>query len=440
MPARALLIGEAPGAQEDKKNKVFYGKTGQEVDNTYLPLAGLARNATSYNQSVRITNAIKCLPVSSGGKLDPKSVKDQALLESCAGLHLYEELMETQAEVVVPMGNFANRAIDPEVNLELHHGIPLQTAWGLTMPMYHPALGMHEPKKMLLIRNDWITLGKVLRKAYIRVKDEYPNPDYSEFESTAEIDDYLDGAWELPLGCDTETTRDGDPFCMTVSAYPGTGRLIRAEREDLIQKIQFHINRWEGKILWHNWNFDKAVTNKMGLKFPHKKIVDTMVRVFHLGNLPQGLKALAFRELGMQMQDFDDLVSPHSSKLVLEYYEACREVTWPKPPEQEIRQEDGSFKTYRPQSFNTKLKRFFTDYSKNPQKDIFNMWRENWESLHDEVETQMGRWPGKCISHAPFDEVLYYSARDSDTLVRLYPKIKRMIARMRHGPQERWAA
>ena len=28
-----------------------------------------------------------------------------------------------------------------------------------------------------------------------------------------------------------------------------------------------------------------------------------MARVYHLGNLPQGLKALAFRELGMVMQE-----------------------------------------------------------------------------------------------------------------------------------------
>src|ERR1700722_14181018 len=59
-----FFIGEAPGAMEQKQGKVFVGKTGQELNNHYLPLAGLKR------EDVRIGNAIKCLPPGHAGKLD----------------------------------------------------------------------------------------------------------------------------------------------------------------------------------------------------------------------------------------------------------------------------------------------------------------------------------------------------------------------------------
>ena len=61
------------------------------------------------------------------------------------------------------MGVLACYAIDPDINLELQHGIPVETAWGTVYPMWHPSAGLHEPKKMLAIRNDWVRLGKYLK-------------------------------------------------------------------------------------------------------------------------------------------------------------------------------------------------------------------------------------------------------------------------------------
>ena len=116
------------------------------------------------------------------------------------------------------------------------------------------------------------------------------------------------------------------------------------------------LDRWEGPILFHNWLFDSQVVEKMGLVFPHKRIVDTMVRAYHLGNLPQGLKALAYRLLGMQMQDFDDLVTPYSTPLCLQYLRDALSHEWPKPEEQLERDKDGNWKLYKPQSMGLRLR------------------------------------------------------------------------------------
>lgn len=177
----------------------------------------------------------------------------------------------------------------------------------------------------------------------------------------------------------------------------------------------------------------------MGIHLPYRYVVDTMARVFHLGNLPQGLKALAYRELGMTMQDFDDVVTPHSSLNVLHYYHIASTMKWDRP-EEELVQDDktGLWKLYKPQSMNTKLKRFFTDYSKNPAKDIFEMWTKNWVAQQSMIEAECGEWPGKCISHVPFEQTLHYACRDADALLRLWPVLKAMSRQVRHYSQEQW--
>src|SRR5438128_1355521 len=177
--ADILFIGEAPGPQEDKGAKKrppgrpFIGKTGEEVDRHYLPLAGLRR------EHVCFTNAIRCLPTSAGGKLDPTRAKDLALLECCAATHLYPLIERLRPKILVPLGAFACRAVVPDVGLDIGHGLPTDTRWGIpAFPMYHPALGIHEPKKMLYIRTDWHRF-RSYRSGRLRVAvDDYPNPDY----------------------------------------------------------------------------------------------------------------------------------------------------------------------------------------------------------------------------------------------------------------------
>lgn len=415
---------------ENKKGIPFVGKTGEEVDRHYLPLAGLKRSHVTFH------NAISCLPISAGGKLDPNRAGDLALLQSCAETNLFPLIRQMQPRLIVPLGNFSCRAIFGEAfDLELRHGLPVESPWGPTFPMYHPALGLHEPKKMLYVRTDWDRLRKYLRGRLVVPHDDSAGmEDYQEVTDVSEIEE-LDCT--LPLACDTESGREG-PFCLTYSLYPGTGRLIRAENDDHLAALQEKLDHWENAILFHNWLYDWSITETMGLRFPHRHLVDTMAVVYQLGNLPQGLKALAFRELGMTMQDFDDVVTPHSRRRVIEYYEEASLEEWPKPDPQMVLDEQGQWKVYRPQGLSTRLKRFFTDYRKAPDtKDVFKAW-ENWEADHAQIEERLGPWPGKDIRHVPFEQALFYACRDADALGRLWPILKRMRTLVRRYGQETW--
>lgn len=424
-----LFIGEAPGRDEDKQGVPFVGKTGMEVNQGYLPVAGLRR------PNCRFTNAIHCLPPSQGGKLDPNSRKDQELLESCTQFHLFPEIEETRPKLIIPMGGFACRAIDDTIDLDLHHGIPRRTAFGMAFPMFHPALGMHEPKKMLAIRTDWYRLKKYLAGNLNVPVDQYPDVDYQEFTTVQQIRDYMDPT--IPMAQDTESKRGSIPYCLSLSQYPGTGRMISEGRKDLTDEVQKFIDRWESIFIFHFLPADYDVMITLGLTYPFPKIRDTNAMAFHLGNIPQGLKALSFRELGMAMQDFEDVVTPHSVPKVMQYYHRMYMEEWPQPEEEMVRDEIGKWKLYRPQKLETKLKRFFTDYEKNPAKDIFKTW-ENWEVHHKVVQERMGPYPGKCISYVPYEDRLYYSCRDADATLRLAPVLEHMKRRVRKFPQEKW--
>jgi hypothetical protein len=290
---------------------------------------------------------------------------------------------------------------------------------------------------MLQIRTDWHRLRSYLSGTLRLPVDAYPSPDYAEVTDVNELES-LDES--QPLACDTESTRNREPFCLTYSQAGGTGRLIRAGRRDLLEGLNRRISRWQNPLLFHNWLYDWSVVEKMGLSFPLHRIVDTMSAVFHLGNLPQGLKALAFRELGMTMMDFSDVVDPHSRQNVLHYFHIAASMDWEKPAERlEIDGKTGLWKLYRPQSMSTKLKRFMTDYSKRPEMDVFERW-ENWEDDHAEIEERCGPWPGKCISHVPFDQALFYACRDADATLRLFDVLRAMRRRVRRVSQENWRA
>ena len=430
--ARVALIGEALGLDEDRHNANFIGKTGRELNEHYLPLAGLRRD------SVRVLNTVPFLPCTPKHKLD-MSRNDHKALADYGAMWLYPDLGCNHYSLLVPMGAVACRAIDPAIDLEMQHGIPLDTDWGKVLPMYHPAGGIHEPKKMLHIRTDWYRLKQYLHGSLRVAKDEYSNPNYQEIETPQQLSNYL---WlgDMPLACDTETTRQRDPFCITLSVCPGSGRLIRATNLPVLEALQDYLNGWDAPILFHNWLFDKEVVEKMGLSFPHRRIIDTMVKCFHLGNLPQGLKALAYRELGMRMQDFDDLVTPYAKPRVLEYYANARCEEWGKPEEQLLRdtEKPGGYRLYKPQSFSTKIKRFWTAYDKNPEIDVFKPWQDNWAEHHEEVQAKLGPWPGKCISYVPFEDALYYACRDADATLRLWPILRGMERKVRRTTQERW--
>ena len=129
--AHWMIVGEAPGEQEDRDGEPFVGKSGQLLDNM-LRAIGLSREPGPPETQVYIANAVKCRPP---GNRNPAAQE----LAACEGF-LVRQVQLVQPRLILAMGRFAVqsllRSTEPIGRLrgKLHHyqGVPL-------IVTYHPA-------------------------------------------------------------------------------------------------------------------------------------------------------------------------------------------------------------------------------------------------------------------------------------------------------------
>jgi uracil-DNA glycosylase family protein len=101
--ARLMIIGEAPGADEDKSGHPFWGRAGQ-VLNSLLETAGLARD------QVWITNTVKCRPIQVTGSRVSNRAPRVPEIRACA-IWRTGELDIIKPRIVCCLGAVAAKAI-----------------------------------------------------------------------------------------------------------------------------------------------------------------------------------------------------------------------------------------------------------------------------------------------------------------------------------------
>ena len=126
--ARIVLVGEAPGANEDRLGRPFVGAAGRFLD-TLLAEAGLAR------EDVFITNVLKSRPP---GNRDPRA--DEV---AHAWPWLEAQLAVIEPELIVPLGRHALARFDPAAKIADVHGRPHRAGGRDLFPLYHPAAALH---------------------------------------------------------------------------------------------------------------------------------------------------------------------------------------------------------------------------------------------------------------------------------------------------------
>ncbi len=136
--ARVMVVGEAPGAEEDQRGEPFVGAAGRLLDNM-LRAIGLARDAADAEQAVYIANVIKCRPP---GNRNPEPDE----IAQCAPI-LRRQIELVQPRLLLALGRFAAQALtgssEPIGRLRQrvlqHAGIPLVVS-------YHPAYLLRMPE------------------------------------------------------------------------------------------------------------------------------------------------------------------------------------------------------------------------------------------------------------------------------------------------------
>lgn len=148
--AAVVLVGEAPGKNEDIQGEPFVGAAGQYL-NELLGHAGLKR------EEIYIANVIKCRPP---GNRDPEPVE----IETCIPF-LREQIRLIAPEVIVTLGNFATKFIlKTETGITKLHGSPQQAGRFTVMPMYHPAAAIYDRSKRDSLAEDFTRIGDLLRE------------------------------------------------------------------------------------------------------------------------------------------------------------------------------------------------------------------------------------------------------------------------------------
>lgn len=128
--AKIMLIGEAPGADEDKQGKPFVGRAGKLL-NEFLKLAGINRNEDLY-----IANTIKCRP--------PENRKPQKEEKAACEKFLHAQIKTINPKVIVLCGATAMESfLDKKLKISKVRGQIFENVEGYEgikfIPILHPS-------------------------------------------------------------------------------------------------------------------------------------------------------------------------------------------------------------------------------------------------------------------------------------------------------------
>jgi DNA polymerase len=148
--ATIMLIGEGPGANEDRTGRPFVGAAGKLLEEL-LASIGLTR------EDVYITNVVKCRPPNNR---NPSSEE----INACKG-YLVRQLKIIKPEVILTLGRFAMERWLPNYKISKVHGKGFRYGRRLIVPMFHPAAALHQPKWKKAIFDDFLELPGLIDEA-----------------------------------------------------------------------------------------------------------------------------------------------------------------------------------------------------------------------------------------------------------------------------------
>ena len=156
--ARVLIVGEAPGKNEDLQGKPFVGAAGKFLDEL-LEVAGLKR------EDVFIANVLKCRPPSNR---NPKPEE----IEACATF-LRQQTQTISPDVIVTLGNFATQFIlRTGVGITHLRGTVQRAGRFLVLPVFHPAAAIYDRSKRDVLLSDFERVGSLVRDRMATKQEE----------------------------------------------------------------------------------------------------------------------------------------------------------------------------------------------------------------------------------------------------------------------------
>jgi uracil-DNA glycosylase family 4 len=162
--AEIMIVGEAPGRNEDEQGRPFVGKAGQLL-NEILEGLGIRR------EEIFITNIVKCRPPNNRDPTEreketcsPYLLKQIEIIKPkyiiCLGRHSASFLMSKIGMKFSSISEARGKEIEGKIN-----GIEVKI-----IVTYHPAAALYNPNLRSEIENDLKKLGRKVKK---RSLDDY---------------------------------------------------------------------------------------------------------------------------------------------------------------------------------------------------------------------------------------------------------------------------
>lgn len=147
--ARLMIVGEAPGREEDLQGKPFVGPAGQLLDRMFAAI-GLNRGAAQVVDAIYIANVLPWRPPRNR---DPEAEEIAMMLP-----FLERHIALAQPEILVAVGNISCQALLGRRGITRLRGGWAEAFGRPVMPMFHPAYLLRNPAAK---REAWADLLEV---------------------------------------------------------------------------------------------------------------------------------------------------------------------------------------------------------------------------------------------------------------------------------------
>jgi DNA polymerase len=144
-----MLIGEAPGRNEDEQGRPFVGAAGKKLEEL-LTHAGLTRG------NVFITSVVKCRPPENRVPTNEEAI-------TCKTNYLEKQIQILQPEIIGLMGRTAIQHVlgdDTPIDLERMHGKTIEKKGKKYLILYHPAAMIYNQSLKERMQDDFRELTK----------------------------------------------------------------------------------------------------------------------------------------------------------------------------------------------------------------------------------------------------------------------------------------
>lgn len=144
--AKVMLIGEAPGKNEDETGRPFIGMAGRLLDEI-LHEADLDRS------QIYITSIVKCRPENNRKPKKPE-------YSTCINLYLNRQIELINPDIIGLLGNSALHAVIGQKNIKQIHGEVYNIDGRKYMALFHPAAALYSRALLPQLKEDMVTLKK----------------------------------------------------------------------------------------------------------------------------------------------------------------------------------------------------------------------------------------------------------------------------------------